>query len=158
MKPLAKKQSMSNDAWIEVIDNIEKVVSKKELNGVVRATISEIKNTAKGKKAAYAWSAGKDSVVLSHICEKAGVKDCMIGVCNLEYPAFADWIDKNKPEKCEVVNTGQDINWLARHQDMLFPQDSRKAAKSRLNFRRTPVRQARTKRKVILNSSRVLML
>lgn len=129
MKPLAKKQSMSNDAWIEVIENIEKVVSKKELNGVVRTTISEIKNTVKGKKAAYAWSAGKDSVVLSHICEKAGVKDCMIGVCNLEYPAFTDWIDKNKPAKCEVVNTGQDINWLARHQDMLFPQDSRKAAR-----------------------------
>ena len=42
MKPLAKKQSMSNDAWIEVIENIEKVISKKELNGVVRATISEI--------------------------------------------------------------------------------------------------------------------
>lgn len=129
MKPLAKKQSMSNDTWLEALNGIESLVSREELDLVVDKTINEIQNTVKKKKAAYAWSGGKDSIVLGHICEKAGIKDCMIGVCNLEYPAFEKWINENKPENCEIVNTGQDIKWLATHPDMLFPQDSAKAAR-----------------------------
>jgi 3'-phosphoadenosine 5'-phosphosulfate sulfotransferase (PAPS reductase)/FAD synthetase len=127
--PLAKKQNVSNDAWLEAVASIELTVSKAELDGVVRDTIEHIKRTTKGKKSAYAWSAGKDSIVLGHICEQAGITDCLIGVCNLEYPAFAAWIEENKPKSCEVINTGQDIEWLAKHPDMLFPQDSAKAAR-----------------------------
>lgn len=40
-----------------------------------------------------------------------------------------NWIEENKPDGCTVVNTGQDLEWLAKHQDMLFPQDSKKAAR-----------------------------
>lgn len=129
MKPLARKQSMSNDTWLEAIKHIETTVSKEELDLAVNLAIKQIKKTTRGKKAAYAWSAGKDSVVLGHICEKAGIKDCMIGLCNLEYPAFLQWVNENKPANCETVNTGQDIEWLKKHPDMLFPQDSKKAAR-----------------------------
>lgn len=54
---------------------------------------------------------------------------CMIGICNLEYPAFMKWILENMPEKCEVINVGIDIDWLSKHQDMLFPRDSSKAGR-----------------------------
>lgn len=66
------------------------------------ATVADIKAVTAGKCAAYAWSAGKDSIVLGKLCEAAGVTDSMIGVCNLEYPAFAAWIEKHKPAGCEV--------------------------------------------------------
>lgn len=128
IKPLGKKQSISNDAWLETVKNIEKIISKTEINKLEKDTIEEIKKTVGDKTAAYAWSGGKDSIVLGHICEKAGIHDCMIGVCDLEYPEFMKWIEENKPKKCEIINTKQGIDWLMEHQKMLFPQNSPEAA------------------------------
>ena len=126
--PLTKKQSTRNDDWLDAVRNIEDLVSRKDLDKLVKTTVKEIKATTKGKKAAYAWSGGKDSIVLGTICEMAGITDCLIGVCDLEYPAFMKWVEENKPAGCEVINTHQDLEWLAKHPNMLFPQDSTTAA------------------------------
>lgn len=126
---LGKKQTISNNDWIQAMNEIESLVSKEELDQLVADTIRSIKEQTEGKKVAYAWSAGKDSIVLGDICIKAGIKDCMIGVCNLEYPAFMDWIKENAPENLTIINTGQDIKWLTEHQNMLFPRKSDIAAK-----------------------------
>ena len=125
---LGKKQNISNQDWLDAMSRIEELVSKKELDAKVKETVSEIKEKVKGKHAAYAWSAGKDSIVLGKICEKAGIKDCVLVRSNLEYTAFVDWIEQNKPEKLTVINTGQDIEWLSRHKQMLFPANSKVAA------------------------------
>lgn len=109
--------------------DIESVVSRDELDKLVDRTVSEIKSKTGEKKSAYAWSGGKDSIVLSKLCEMAGVADSMIGVCNLEYPEFMDWIDENKPKNCEIINTGQDLDWLSKHPEMLFPNSSSKSAR-----------------------------
>lgn len=129
MKPLAKKQTTSNDMWLNAMQYIEEIISKEELDIAVEIAIEQIRKTAVGKKAAYAWSAGKDSLVLGDICEKAGIQNCMIGVCELEYPLFQKWIQENKPAMCEIINTGQDLEWLKNHENMLFPQNSTTAAK-----------------------------
>lgn len=126
---IGKKQNTENSAWLDAMANIEQSVSFDDLEKLSLSTITDIQRMTEGKKAAYAWSAGKDSIVLGHLCERAGISDCMIGVCNLEYPAFMEWINENKPVGCEIVNTGQDIKWLAQHPDMLFPQGSATAAK-----------------------------
>ena len=128
-KILGKKQSINNEDWINAMDRIEEYVGKDELELLTAITVDEIRKTVDDKKAAYSWSGGKDSLVLGHICERAGVKDCLLGVCNLEYPAFINWVNKNKPENLEIINTGQDLDWLVKHQDMLFPQESSKAAR-----------------------------
>ncbi|MFR8178878.1 MAG: hypothetical protein ACLU80_02135 [Dorea sp.] len=65
-----------------------------------------------GKKAAVAWSGGKDSLVLADVCRQAGIEDSVLVVSNLEYSAFTEWVDRNKPPKLEIINTGQDIEWL----------------------------------------------
>jgi 3'-phosphoadenosine 5'-phosphosulfate sulfotransferase (PAPS reductase)/FAD synthetase len=127
MKPLGRKQSIKNADWLEAIAHIESSVSRADLDVLANETAQDIRAKAEGKKAAYAWSAGKDSIVLGHLCESAGIRDVLIGVCNLEYPAFSRWIEANKPAGCEIVNTGQSLDWLAGHPDMLFPQDSIKA-------------------------------
>ena len=126
---LGKKQSIRNEDWLKAVKRIEELVSREELDEKVRSTIDEIRHTTGGKKAAYAWSAGKDSLVLGKICRRAGIVDCMMGICNLEYPAFMKWVDKHKPKELEIINTGQDLEWLSKHPSMLFPQDSATAAK-----------------------------
>ena len=126
---LGRKQSISNEAWLEAVATIESAVPRRELDDLVAVTIEDIRATVGQKKAAYAWSAGKDSVVLGKLCEAAGVTDSMIGVCDREDPAFMAWVNEHKPAGCEVINTHQDLDWLARHPDMLFPKDSAKAGR-----------------------------
>ena len=122
---LGRKQSVrNNEDWKNALDHIEEAVPKKELDSLVKKTVKDIKEKCKGKKAAYAWSAGKDSLVLGEICEKAGIDQSVLVRCNLEYPAFIAWIEQNKPSGLEVINTGQDMEWLKKHPDMLFPDKS----------------------------------
>ncbi|MFV0240210.1 MAG: phosphoadenosine phosphosulfate reductase family protein [Lacrimispora sphenoides] len=126
---LGRKQSINNADWIQAMKDIEQLVSQEELEELVTSTVEEIKLQTAGKKAAYAWSAGKDSLVLGDICQQAGIIDSMIGVCDLEYPVFMQWIEDNKPTGCQVINTGQDLEWLLRHPEMIFPKESTKAAR-----------------------------
>lgn len=128
-KVLGRKQSVKNDDWLKAMENIGELITREEVDARVSESVEEIKVQTTGKKAAYAWSGGKDSLVLGEICRMAGITACMLAVCNLEYPAFLDWIDKNKPDNLEIINTGQDIEWLKNHPSMLFPKDSKAAAR-----------------------------
>jgi 3'-phosphoadenosine 5'-phosphosulfate sulfotransferase (PAPS reductase)/FAD synthetase len=125
---LGKKQSISNDDWITAAAHIEETMSRKELDTLVKKTIKEIKETTKGKRAAFAWSGGKDSLVLERICRSAGINDCVLVISDLEYPAFVAWVEAHKPEGLTIINTGQNLDWLVKNQKMLFPQNSMIAA------------------------------
>ena len=127
-KMLGKKQRVTNEAWIEVLEKIEQLVTKEELDEKVRQTVEGIKAKAEGKNAAFAWSAGKDSLVLEQICYMAGINSCVLVISNLEYKAFLEWVEAHKPAELEIINTGQDLEWLAKHQQMLFPQNSQIAS------------------------------
>lgn len=74
MVRLGRKQRIKNADWIEAFGNIEQMVSRKELDQLVDKTVKEIKKKTNGKKAAYAWSGGKDSLVLGDICKLVGIK------------------------------------------------------------------------------------
>lgn len=124
IKILGRKQRTENNQWLEAMDRIEELVPKAELAELVKKTKADIRKTTKGKKAAYCWSGGKDSIVLSDICRATGIKDCMFAHTNLEYPAFLSWCMDHLPEQCEVINTGQDLEWLAKHPEMIFPTKS----------------------------------
>lgn len=126
---LGRKQRIKNSDWIDTFGKIEQLVTKKELDQLVEKTVKEIKKKTKGKKAAYAWSGGKDSLVLGEICRRAGITPCVLVISNLEYKAFTEWVEGHKPPELSIINTGQDIKWLANHLQMLFPQDSKFAAR-----------------------------
>lgn len=121
---LGRKQRIPNDKWIEAMNIIESLVTRDELDSAVATVSKEIKKAIKGKSSAYAWSGGKDSLVLSDICEKLGITRSVFVHTDLEYPAFLKWCLENKPEGCKVINTGQDLEWLSKHPDMLFPENS----------------------------------
>lgn len=124
-----KKQSISNSDWLKAMETIEQTIQREEIKRLVSRTVKDIRKHVKGISAAYAWSGGKDSIVLDYICREAGLSSSMIGVCNLEYPSFSAWIEQNKPDGCEIINTGQDLQWLAMHQEMIFPEKSDIAAR-----------------------------
>lgn len=125
---LGRKQRIKNSDWIETFDKIEQLITKEELDQLVNKTIQDIKAKTKGKQAAYAWSGGKDSLVLGEICRRAGISSCVLVISNLEYKAFTQWVEDNKPPELTIINTGQDLKWLVAHPHMLFPQDSKYAA------------------------------
>ena len=81
---LGRKQNISNADWLNVAAQIEELISWQELEAAVDLVVADIKNKTAGKKAAYAWSGGKDSLVLGHICKQAGLVDSMLAVCELE--------------------------------------------------------------------------
>lgn len=121
---LGRKQSMDNTRWIEAMVNIEELVSKDELHKAVATAKGSIKQVTEGYNIAYAWSGGKDSLVLADICIDLGISQSVFVHTDLEYPAFLKWCLENKPEGCEAINTGQDLDWLAKHPKMLFPTNS----------------------------------
>ncbi len=125
---LGRKQQIKNSEWIEAFAKIGQTVNREELDRLVDKTVKEIEKKTRGRKVAYAWSGGKDSLVLEKVSQMAGIQSCVLVICNLEYHAFSEWVDANKPPELEIINTGQDMEWLAVHPQMLFPQDSRTAA------------------------------
>ena len=74
---LGRKQRIDNDKWVETMQRIEELVSRAELDQAVATAVETIRKNTRGKRAAYCWSGGKDSLVLSKICEEAGITECM---------------------------------------------------------------------------------
>lgn len=99
------------------------------LDRLIERAVADIRAMVRHRRAGYAWSGGKDSIALALCAEAAGVSECVMGISNLEYPAFLEWVTAHMPAGLEVINTGQDLDWLAAHPDMLFPMSSNIAAK-----------------------------
>jgi len=121
---IGRKQSTENGVWLDAMKSIEQHVARAELDVATRQTLKEIKAATKGKRCAYAWSGGKDSLVLAHLCQQLKIPAGVFGHTELEYPIFQAWCMENLPEGCEVINTGQNLDWLAKHPAMLFPNNS----------------------------------
>ena len=88
-------------------------------------TQKEIKKEIVGKEVAVSYSGGKDSIVVNHMCQQIGIDRTFWVRTNLEYPKVVKWINRYGPDNLEVVNTGQDLKWLAKNQNMLFPQSKK---------------------------------
>lgn len=108
------------------MQHIEELISQDEVDAFEDAVVERIIKATAGKSAAYAWSAGKDSIVLGKLCEKAGVKDCFFGHCELEFPEYLSWALENAPAGCEVINTGLNLEWLEKHPELLFVNDAKR--------------------------------
>lgn len=124
----ARKQSMEHADFAAIRARASRDISKPAITEKLERAAADIRSFCRGKSAAFAWSGGKDSVVLAEACRVAGIPDCVLGICDLEYPAFLAWVTSNMPDRLEVVNTGLDLDWLAAHPGMLFPQDASTAA------------------------------
>lgn len=122
-----RKQSLSHEDFLR-LRAAGQLVPAGYLRRKAEQAAELIRRHTAGKAAAYGWSGGKDSIALRIVCEMAGVHECVLGMSNLEYPAFLCWITDHMPERLHVINTGLDLDWLVANPRMLFPQDSETAA------------------------------
>lgn len=122
---LGRKQVSRNADWLEAMQRIEDLISLDEVKAYEAAAVERIAKATDGKRVAYAWSAGKDSIVLGKLCEKAGVTDSFFAHCDLEFPEYLSWALENAPAGCEVINTGLDLKWLGKHPELLFVNDAK---------------------------------
>lgn len=127
---LGKKQTSRNEDFVKVWNNIEQLVSFEEAERLVASAVSDIKQKTAGKNVAYAWSGGKDSLALQVVCERAGINKCVLCTASkIEYPGFVDWCKAHAPKGLTIIdNPKLNIEWVAKHPEMLFPQQSKYAA------------------------------
>ena len=123
----ARKQSLEHEDFVAIRAQAQHA-SRSSIDAKVERAVSEVREFCRGRNTAFAWSGGKDSVALAAVAALAGVPDCVLGICDLEYPAFLAWVTAHMPDGLEVINTGLDIEWLAANQGMLFPQNAGTAA------------------------------
>lgn len=126
---LGKKKTQSNEDFKAMHHNSTTIISKDHIDKLTDKTIIDIANKTKGLKVAYAWSGGKDSLVLGSLCERGGINDCVLVRNDLEFPEFMEWIENNKPKNLFIYNTGHDLEWLSKNTDMLFAKNSKVASK-----------------------------
>ena len=124
----AKKQSLEHADFAAIREQARRTISRPAITAKIERAVGEVRQFCQGKNAAYAWSGGKDSVVLGFVADLAGVPDCVLGITDLEYPAFLAWVTAHMPARLEVINTGLDLEWLAANPAMLFPQNASLAA------------------------------
>lgn len=124
-----RKQSMTHAQFLAIEDTIEARVSRAEIDRLIEIAVARIRLACRNREAAFAWSGGKDSIALAHVCRLAGIEECVFAMTNLEYPAFLQWVTDHMPERLEVINVGLDLDWLAQNSHMLFPQDAATAGK-----------------------------
>lgn len=118
---LKAKHFNTQEEWLEVWNNYEKYRSREEIEETIAASVAEAKLVCSGKNAAYAWSGGKDSIALQIVCEEAGINK---GFCAYNQLFFSDSIDfffRNRPDGIEMIDTGEDYDWLAQHPSFMFP-------------------------------------
>ena len=108
--------------WWNVVNHIEEYVSRAEVEIATAEALDRIKTVSAGKNAAYAWSGGKDSLVIADLSQKAGLAKSYCIVTELEYPEYLKFMQEKKPPNCEIINAGFNLDYLARHPEMIFPK------------------------------------
>lgn len=126
---MAKKQKITHEDFCAIKARAPLEISEREASQLVDDAALALARRCHGQRAGYAWSGGKDSLVLGLIAERAGITSCVLGTCDLEYPAFLRWVDEHGPPGLVVHKVaGIDHTWLQQHPEMLFPSDSRLGA------------------------------
>ena len=122
IRHLGRKQTSNNADWLYAMEHMEDLVTAEEGEAYAADAIANIKDAATGNRVAYAWSGGKDSIVLADLCKRAGVNSGFFAYSDLDYPEFVKWCSIHKPEGVAMMHTGYDLDWLAEHQELIFAE------------------------------------
>lgn len=122
-KVLGRKQSLKPEdeaKWWDVINHIEDYVSLAEVKEATEIACERILKMTLTKKAAYCWSGGKDSLVISELCQNVGITACQCFYTDLEFPEWKKFLFDNAPAGCEMIYVDFDLDFLAKHPEMIF--------------------------------------
>ena len=118
-----RKQGLRHEDFRRLWSAARNLVDAERLESLTARTLEEIERACKGRAAAYAWSGGKDSLVLEHLCAQVGITEGVLVITELEVPAFLRWATDAMPDGLSVVKRPLDLPWLAGNSSMLFPCD-----------------------------------
>lgn len=125
-KRLGRKKSVNNEQWQDARNTATQKVPKSRILELQQQAILLLKQVkSENKKVAYAWSGGKDSIVLADLCIRAGINDAVLGISKLEYKPFLNWILINKPQNLTIITRNFDLEWLSKNKQFLFPTDNK---------------------------------
>ncbi len=79
---LGRKGRTSHAEFVRVWKDIETHISKAEVDRLVDQAVREVDRLTRGKKVAYAWSGGKDSVALRFVMDICGIKRVFWASCH----------------------------------------------------------------------------
>lgn len=117
---LGRKHGSKNSQWLYAVEHIEELITSAEVDNFESSAVERIHRVCDGKKAGFAWSGGKDSIVLGDILGKLGITTGYFAYCDLDYPAFIKWVQENKPAGVLMMHTGYGLKWLSEHQELIF--------------------------------------
>ena len=121
---LVKKQNIkSNNEWLKAFKESTSIYSYEDIERLTLKTIILIQNISKKyNNICSGWIAGKDSLVLNHILNRAGINHIPIMWRGInEYPEMKKWIDINKPNNLiEEIIDKYSLDFLEKHPDYLF--------------------------------------
>lgn len=128
---LPRKQRSEQQDWIEAIEHLRREADPARARLLIEAAAERVRRRMRslGRSFAYGWSGGKDSQALALVAEAAGIQESVLVISDLEYPAFLAWATDHMPQGLTIVARDWDLDWLAAHPRMLFPQDAPTAAK-----------------------------
>lgn len=119
------KRPKNLDWFKELYRDADKRMSRGQCQDLCGAIGERMRLRLHRRRAVYGWSGGKDSVVLAHIMQGAGI--LIPGACvltHLEYPIVNEFCHRHKPRGVQVVRTDHDVSWLLANRQFLFPTDA----------------------------------
>lgn len=118
---LGRKRQNTNAEFAEGCARATDLISMAHMRDVIDETMTRyqaIQHKYGFRRFAVAYSGGKDSLAMHHLFPE---HPFFWVRCNLEYQTVSNFMAGTG---CEVVNTGQDLEWLAEHPQHLFPTGS----------------------------------
>lgn len=121
---LGRKQSIRDQGtWQAARARSREEWPNDRLDALVDKTVENVKAVTKGKRTAYGWSGGKDSLALQYVMEQAGIEDSVLSISALEFPAMLQWMTDHMPDGLTIRKQANvNLGWLRDRPHMLFPQ------------------------------------
>lgn len=128
---LGRKQNSKNEDWIKAYKSCTNIISQEHITELSNQTIQRIKSVIElnqFKRIGYAWSGGKDSIVLYDLIKKSGIKVIggVLALYEHEFPEFIEWLNGNKPNDLVVIKTGAFTDeFINKNPEYLFPVEKK---------------------------------
>lgn len=129
---IPRKQRSTQADWTDALAAAYAEPDHARADFLVETAAAEVRRLLPlvGRRPAFGWSGGKDSLALAEVMAAAGVGECVLVISGLEWPAFLGWVTDHMPWNLYVeCRTQLDMGWLVEHPEMLFPADAGAAAR-----------------------------
>lgn len=120
---MLSKYKATDADWRRLLREAPALVSPAEVENLADDALAVLREHLRGKRAAVAYSAGKDGIVALDLarraCPDVPAVQCVTG---LEYPFWLRWCREHLPAGTDLVQlTELDEAWLRAHPRYLFP-------------------------------------